>query len=472
MSDRMPAFASIIADGLPKAATPRRVVIAGAGMAGLVAALELRRAGHEVSVLEAQQRVGGRVSTLRAPFTDGLYGEAGAMRIPRSHALTLAYVERFRLATSPFTASNPHGYQYLHGQRERISAASEDPASLGFELTADETGKSAAQLWGEVLAPIAKLVREGGETGWSEVVGKYDQYSLREFFEVSHLSEGAIEMCGLLLHFEALMNLSCLEVLREEVGEYFHDVVAIDGGMDLLPRSFLPEVRDCIRFGARLAAIDQSADGVRAHYSTTAWAGCVEADYAIVTLPFSVLRHIEFVQPLSRAKQRAIRQLHYDAAAKILFQCRRRFWEEDDGIFGGASVTDLPIRAMYYPDHGRDTGRGVLLASYTWAEDAQRWGSLSPEMRISQALENVARIHPQVADEFEVGTSKMWHDDEFAGGAFASFEPGQQTLLHVHIIEPEGRIHFAGEHASLTHAWIQGAIESGLRAAWEVSKRS
>ena len=88
--------------------------------------------------------------------------------------------------------------------------------------------------------------------------------------------------------------------------------------------------------------------------------------------------------------------------------------------------------------------------------------------RICQALDDVAEIHPQIVEEFEVGVSKMWHDDEFAGGAFALFDPGQQTLLHAHIIKPEGRIHFAGEHASLAHAWIQGAIESGLRAAHEI----
>ena len=151
--------------------------------------------------------------------------------------------------------------------------------------------------------------------------------------------------------------------------------------------------------------------------------------------------------------------------AKTLFQCRRRFWEDDDGIFGGGTITDLPIRNLYYPDHGRETGRGVILASYTWSEDAQRWGSLSPKDRIEQALENVALIHPQVMQEFEVGTSWMWHDDEFAGGAFALFDPGQQTLLYDEIIQPEGRIYFAGEHASLYHAWIQGAIESGLRTA-------
>ncbi len=144
------------------------------------------------------------------------------------------------------------------------------------------------------------------------------------------------------------------------------------------------------------------------------------------------------------------------------------FSGEDDGIFGGGSVTDLAIRSMYYPDQGRESGRGVLLASYTWSEDAQRWGSLHPDERISQALEDVAQIHPQVSEEFEVGVSKMWHDDEFAGGAFVLFDPGQQSLLHEHIIAPAGRIHFAGEHASLIHRWIQGAVESGLRAAYEV----
>ena len=110
----------------------------------------------------------------------------------------------------------------------------------------------------------------------------------------------------------------------------------------------------------------------------------------------------------------------------------------------------------------------MLLASYTWADDAQRWGSLSPESRIQQALENVAQIHPQVAEEFEGGATKMWHDDPYACGAFALFEPEQQTLLYEAIKAPEGRYHFAGEHTSLTHRWIQGAIESGIRAALEI----
>jgi monoamine oxidase len=254
-------------------------------------------------------------------------------------------------------------------------------------------------------------------------------------------------------------------LVREEIGNYYTDLVQIEGGTDRLPHALYRDLAARLRFSARMVAIDQTPDEVIVHYQTPAGRQRQTGDYAVITVPFSVLRHIEALKPFSRAKQRAIRQLRYDASAKIFIQCRRRFWEDDDGIVGGGTVTDLPVRNIYYPEHGRDTGRGVLLASYTWSEDAQRWGSLSPSDRITQALENVAVIHPQVLDCFEVGASKMWHDDDFAGGAFALFDPGQQTLLHQHIIAPEGRIHFAGEHASLAHAWIQGAIESGLRSA-------
>jgi monoamine oxidase len=461
-----PELAEIPRAGLPRHEGARkRVVVVGAGMAGLVAAYELQRAGHEVTVLEARGRVGGRVHTLREPFADGLYGEVGAMRIPRTHDLTLAYCEHFALPLTPFTIGNPRGYVHLNGHRQRYADAAALPASLPFELAPNECGKWVETLWSEAIADVRERVAHGGNSAWAEVERELDDFSTREFLEHRGWSEGAIEMFGLLMFQEALMNSSVLEVLREELTSCYADLQQIDGGMDRLPNAFLPALRHRVRFGACLTALDQSDAGVTVHYRTAAGAFHETADHAIVTVPFPALRHVESLKPLSRAKQRAVRQLRYDASAKILMQCRRRFWEDDDGIYGGGSVTDLPIRAMFYPDHGRETGRGVILASYTWSEDAQRWGSLAPEDRIAQALENVAAIHPQVRAEFEVGVSHMWHDDEYAGGAFALFEPGQRRQLHDAIVAPEGRLHFAGEHASLAHAWIQGAVESALRSA-------
>jgi monoamine oxidase len=468
-SDSHEALLAVARQGLPREdgrpARPRRIVIVGAGMAGLVAAWELARAGHDPIVLEARSRVGGRVHTLREPFTDGLYAEVGAMRIPRAHDLTHAYCERFGLALRPFTMNNPQSYVFLRGQRWRLGEVQATPACLPFALSDGECGRTVDALWGEAIQGFIDRVAREGDAAWAAIVRDWDHCSTREFLEECHWSEGAIEAFGLLSFQEALMNSSFLELLREEVTRCYVDLAEIEGGMDRLPHAFLPALRPRIRFGAKMIALDQDERSVTVHYQSPAGRFSETGDYAIVTVPFAVLRHVETLKPFSPAKQRAIRQLHYDASAKILLQCRRRFWEEDDGIVGGGTATDLPIRALYYPDHGRETGRGILLASYTWSEDAQRWGSLAPSDRIVQALENVALIHPQIAQEFEVGTSYMWHHDEFAGGAFALFDPGQQTRLYEAIVAPEGRIHFAGEHASLAHAWIQGAIESGLRTA-------
>lgn len=444
---------------------PKKVIIVGAGLAGLSAGYELKRAGHTPLILEAQQRVGGRVYTLREPFTEGLYAEVGAMRIPRAHSLTMAYIEKFGLKTNDFTMDNPNAYYYIGGRKMRASEAHADPFLMGFDVSHNEAGKTSSQMYMAALKPLLDLLEREGEAAWEQIVAKYDGYSTREFLELNGWSEGMIEMFGLLANQEAVMNSSFLELFREDAGNYYTNMIEIQGGTDRLPYAFFPALKDNIRFGAKMIAIDQSPQDVTIHYETSAGRFSESGDYAIITVPFPVLRHVEVLKPFSRAKNRAIRQLHYDASAKILFQCKRRFWEEDDGIFGGGTITDLPIRNLYYPDHGRETGRGVILASYTWSEDAQRWGSLKPDDRIVQALEDVAEIHPQVLKEFEVGTSWMWHDDEFAGGAFALFDPGQQTLLHDEIVAPEGRIHFAGEHASLYHAWIQGAFESGLRAA-------
>ena len=459
-------YLSVIRDGLSGAGEAGlHVVVIGAGMAGLVAAHELKRAGHRVTVLEAQQRVGGRVLTLREPFSEGLHAEAGAMRIPRAHLLTHAYVERFGIETAPFVMNNPEGFVHFLGQKARRREFEGDPRSLGLDPADAE--RSVGHAWDEALAPLLARVEAGD---WPGVVAECDRYSVREFLEdVQGWSETQIELFGLVNHMESLFSSSFLELLREEAGRWFTDVVTIPGGMDLVPRAFLPGLWKELRFGAEVCAIEQTPEGVRVHYETDNLRQTVEGDAAIVAIPFSVLRHIEVTPEFSREKQRAIRTLHYDQSTKVFLQFRKRFWEEDDGIFGGASVTDLPIRAMYYPEHGRETGRGVLLASYTWAQDAERWGALTPSDRVAQALENVALLHESAPRHFEVGASKVWHHDPYAGGAFAMFEPGQQTRLHQHIIAPEGRIHFAGEHASLAHAWIQGAIESGLRAALEVT---
>jgi len=112
---------------------------------------------------------------------------------------------------------------------------------------------------------------------------------------------------------------------------------------------------------------------------------------------------------------------------------------------GGTTTTELPIRRIVYPSFSDpQEERGVLLASYTWGQDAARWAGMPPEDRIEEALENVARIHPEIVEEFEVGASLAWYEDPWARGAFALFEPHQETRLQSDIVRPEGRVSFAG----------------------------
>ena len=471
--------------GLGRSPTPaKKVVIIGAGMAGLAAAGELKRHRHEVVVLEAQNRVGGRVYTLRQ-FAPGLSAEAGAMRIPKAHTLVLEYCRRFHLELVPFVMGNPKTLVCIGDCRVTAGAAETDPALLPFDVDPHEKGRSVNQLWEEATADVrAELAAanpgNGGAAAWDRIAARLDQYSIYEFQRMRGFSEAATEMFAILNFVEADLNTAVMEYLREDLGGAYVDMQYISGGMDQLPLALYGGLQDNVglkgnvRFGAEVLAIDQDDSSVTVHYRTLAGRYAVTADRAICTLPFSVLRNVEVLQPFSHGKQKAIRQLNYHDSAKILFQVRRRFWEQDDGIVGGSTVTDLPVRRIVYPspDPTRDQERAVLLASYTWGQDAARWGAMDPETRIEQALEDVAQIHPAVTAEFEVGASHSWGDDPYARGAFALFNPEQQTQLHPHITAPEGRVHFAGEHCSLYHAWIEGALESALRAAKEVHEAS
>ncbi len=444
----------------------RRVVVLGGGLAGLVAAYELLREGHDPVVLEAQHRVGGRIYTLRS-FAPGLYAEAGGMRIPQSHDLTLAYCKQFGLELRPFVMGSPKGLVHIGGQRLTAAEVDAAPDRLSFPVAEHERGKSCTQLWEEAIADLRAILDREGPSGWETIVASYDGYSLEEFLQFRGWSSGAIEMYGVLAFLESDMQNAFLEVLREDLGGAYVDMHEIVGGMDLLPQAFYRALAERVHFGAAVQAIEQDDRSVTVHFRTAAGPFSATGDYAVCTLPFGCLRQVE--ARFSHEKQKAIRELNYSASTKVVIQVRNRRWETEDGITGGATCTDLPVRRLNYPTPDASTTRGVLLASYTWGQDALRWGSLDEESRIEQALDDVEQIHPWIREEFEVGASHAWYSDPWAGGAFALFDPGQQSTLQAAVVAPEGRVLFAGEHCSLYHAWIQGALETGIRAAREIN---
>jgi len=161
-------------------------------MAGLVTPYELLRAGHDPLILESRHRVGGRVHTLRAPFTHGLYGEAGAMRIPRSHDLSLAYVANLGLTVYPVTQNDPRALCDVNGTRCRTADARARPDLFAFDVADHERGKTAGQLCRESIQPLVARVLESDEHERASIVSEYDSYSLREFLQAQNWSQGAM----------------------------------------------------------------------------------------------------------------------------------------------------------------------------------------------------------------------------------------------------------------------------------------
>ncbi|MGG0188036.1 flavin monoamine oxidase family protein [Bacillus rhizoplanae] len=464
----------IIKNGLHKSQVPKHIIIVGAGLAGLVGASLLKEAGHKVTILEADNRIGGRVYTVRSPFNNGLYFNAGSMRIPDVHTLTSAYIQKFGLSTNRFINRTPLDIIYANGIKTRLNIFEQNPSILKYPVMPNERGKTAEELMLSVLQPIINFIKQDPAKNWFVIEKQYKKYSLG-FVLNSYLSDGAIDMIGILLDMEAYMGMSVVEVLREMI--FFtstNEFYEITGGMDVLPQSFLPQLKENILFHQKMTAIIQQNESVtiRSIHEKTSEQFMVTGDRAIITIPFSALRFVK-IEPFdsfSYYKRRAIRELNYIAATKIAIEFKSRFWERI-GQYGGKSITDLPIRFTYYPSYGiQTTGAAVVLASYTWADEALTWDSLSNEERIQYALKNLAELYGnQVYSEFVSGASFSWSQSPYSCGAFTAFEPGQELELYPYIKIPEGRVHFAGEHTTLTHGWMQGAIESGIRVAYEVN---
>lgn len=462
----------IIDQGLPKASKPLDVIVVGAGMAGLVAGYELKKAGHKVTILEASRRVGGRVWTLREPFTHGLHAEGGAMRIPDAHKLTWRYIDKFHLKTQKFIMERRRQFLYINNTRMSWEEFERNPTIKGFQLSKTEAGKTPRQLWDETVARLKKKFEEGG---WKEILKEWGDDTTRQFLKKAGWSHDAITLWGIVENQRARLNHSATALLWEVLSGSFEELFEIQGGSDNLPKSFFPDLADNITFDARLTEIHQNDTSVAVTYkSSLDRVKTIHADHVILAVPFPILRHIEGLREFSPQKWDAITGLNYDQSGKILLQCRERFWEKE-GIFGGGSESDLGIRSTWYPQHAngfRGPGkRGVLLASYTWARDTRRWSHLSVEDQVQQATEDLERLHPGIKgkDLVEGGTSVMWGDMELFGGGFALFNPGQEKQYYDVIRKPEGRIHFAGEHTSLDHRWIEGAVESAIRTATEIA---
>jgi monoamine oxidase len=480
-------------DGDPKGAS---VVILGGGLAGMTAALELRKAGYKVQLLEYNSRAGGRNWTLRGGdsftelggatqtcgFDQGLYINPGPWRIPYHHRALLDYCKRLNVALEPFIQLNHnallHSSRAFGGTPQRIREVKSDFQGSISELLAKAVrqNKLDEAVTTEDQEILLEALRSWGALDRS--YGYHASLAAAEFRGYAKAPGGGLAATPVPSEPVGLSDL-----LKSGLWRYLRNFANYNmqttmfqpvGGMDMIGRAFASEVGDCIRFNARVTKIQQNDRGVSVTFidaKNPAGEERARADWCICTIPLSILSQLPL--DVSASMKNAIDAVPYAAAVKVGLQFKRRFWEEDDAIFGGISYTDLPIRQIGYPNTGYNrAGKGVLLGAYLFeGANSYEFTAMSPAERVARAVEFGAELHPQYKDEFENGIAVAWHRVPFTLGCSGDWSEDARNRHYRNLCRIDGRIVLAGEHASALPAWQEGAILSALDAIARLHER-
>uniref|UniRef100_A0A3B5LJ60 L-amino-acid oxidase n=1 Tax=Xiphophorus couchianus TaxID=32473 RepID=A0A3B5LJ60_9TELE len=200
----------IVTDGLPAARMPQHVAVIGGGMAGLTAAKVLEDAGHKVTIIEASERIGGRVETFRNR-REGWYAEMGAMRIPSFHKILLSFISKLKIPLNSFIQDDINTYYLVNGGLHKTYTVENNPSVLNYSLHDREKGKSAAELFSQTLWKVRDDLKTLGCSG---MLKKYDSYTVKEYLvKEGNLSRGALRMIGDILNENSLFYTSLIEML-------------------------------------------------------------------------------------------------------------------------------------------------------------------------------------------------------------------------------------------------------------------
>lgn len=479
-------------DGNPKGAS---VLILGAGLAGLVAAHELSKAGYKVQLLEYHARAGGRNWTLRGgdsytelggatqkcQFENGLYVNPGPWRIPYHHHALLDYCKRLGVALEPFIQVNYNAYLHSRsafgGKPQRFREVFTDYQGGVTELLAkavqqDKLDDAVTKEDKEVL--LASLRQWGAlDANYRYVKGPTTSDRRGYARDPGGGLSGEPVPSEPIALSDIVKSRLWARMMTGNIYEFQSAIFQPVGGMDMISRAFVREVGRSIKFNAKVTAIKQDERGVTATYVDAKKGGAPQtahADWCICTIPLSVLSQLEL--NVGSKMRAAIEAPAYAASVKIGLQFKRRFWEEDEQIYGGITYTDLPNAIIQYPATGYfKTGKGVLLGAYVFGPWAFEWTALSPEERVKQAVEFGAQVHPQYKQEFENGVSVGWHREPATLGCFALWSDAARKQHYDNLCALDGRIMLAGEHASYLPAWQEGAVLSALDAIGRLHRR-
>jgi monoamine oxidase len=468
----------------------RRVIVVGAGIAGLVLGFELAASGFDPLILEARSRAGGRNWTLRGGdlieetdraqrvrFNTGehLYFNPGPARIPYHHEAILSYCRALNVPLEVMCNDNRGALMQddkafggapqlnrrvvndARGHVAELAAKAIDRAALDQPVSAED-----AERLREFLRAFGALDRDlvyrgSSRAGWAEPPGVGAQ-------------KGRFNPP---LDVRAILSSDFWDGPMQwgELADMAPTMLQPVGGMGRIGAAFGRKLWGRITFNAEVTALRRTEAGGRVVWrDATGAEQAAEAPVVAVTLPLSVLRAIP--NDFAPAIREAIAAPDYVPAGKAAFQAERRFWELDCGIYGGISWTSRPITQIWYPSAGLGQKKGVLVGAYVWSEkEGNAFAAKSPEQRLEDALADGEVLHPGYRTWLTRGVTVAWPKVPFSLGAWAEWSTQARARHYKALLDGDGPFLFAGEHMSWINGWQEGAVRSAHVALGAIGER-
>ena len=449
-------------------ASQPKVIVVGAGLAGLAATFELKNAGADVTLIEQSNRVGGRVKTVRDHFADGAWVDVGGQTSGGYYANFFYFSSLFGLEFEEQQEFRQRPDYLLHLQGELLSGSAlrADASRWPIELHESEKAGAPFRLMGQYLGPIAKKIG-AVENVLKPEFAQYDQLTLRELLTKQGASDAAIELIDHTLNYNSVDTVSSLSVLRDVV-RMMHmqggTAINLKNGNQSLPDAFSEQLADEILLNHSLAAVERNGDGVQLQVETDGRRQTLYADYVVLAIPFTALRDVKFAPGLIAERQKIIDELPYTQIVQAWLQTRTRFWESDGPV--SMVVSDGPLERLFNGSRQMSGDRGLLI-NWVNGVGTRKVPTGDPEEHVASVIREIGRIWPEGPKQIETTLTNDW-GKSYVKGAYAHYAPGQMVAYASEIPKPIGRLHFAGEHTELVAPGMEGALTSGRRAASEI----
>lgn len=454
----------------PRPSGRERILVVGGGLSGLVAAQGLVARGHDVTVLEAKQRAGGRILTVRAPWRDGLFVEAGATHVVGEPDLLALFAEMgVALEKRPSTPGLAPLARVRYFHRQRVVMPAGAGATESDAFTPEERALGFEGRMKKYLAPATRfdptlpLPRE---------LAALDRTTGGDYLRWQQASPGFVAHVDAMLGLgddgiEGMSALGLLQMwaaIRREMR--FGPSLRVVGGSDRLPAAIAARLGGRLICGAAVRSVQQDAGGVTVSFERAGVRDTWHGDRAICALPPGPLAAVEFHPALSPAKARALRELGMENVTRVWLQADERFWIQRG--HAGRAETDLAIGPVRDETDGM-SGTAGILGAYVTRGEARRLAAMDDGARAGTVLDQIELVHPGMRAHCTATASHCWQSDPFQRGAYAYFKPGQLFGLVPHLASPEGRVHFAGDHASYRPGFMHGALTAARRVVAEIA---